>query len=65
LFYLKADEEFVRRRVLARTHRYMPAALLDSQFETLEEPEADEHTVVIPVEDRVADTVLAVLRRLA
>lgn len=36
--YLRGDYELIEKRVKARTHRYMPASLLKSQFETLEEP---------------------------
>jgi gluconokinase len=36
--YLKGSYELIRSRVEKRHHRYMPASLLKSQFETLEEP---------------------------
>ena len=35
--YLKGSKEVIRKRMEQRSH-YMPPALLDSQFETLEEP---------------------------
>lgn len=38
--YLKADRDLIRGRVAARTDHFMPASLVDSQFETLEEPGA-------------------------
>lgn len=37
--YLKADRELIRERVSNRTEHFMPASLVDSQFETLEEPD--------------------------
>jgi gluconokinase len=37
--YLKADAALVRERVAAREGHFMPAALVDSQFATLEEPD--------------------------
>jgi gluconokinase len=37
--YLKADRELIRARVAARSDHFMPASLVDSQFETLEEPD--------------------------
>jgi gluconate kinase len=43
----------------------MPATLLDSQFETLEEPTADEHPVVVPVGGSLQSTVIELLRLLA
>ena len=36
--YLKGTPELIRRRLEARTHHFMPAALLPSQFAILEEP---------------------------
>jgi gluconokinase len=42
--YLKADAALVRERVSAREGHFMPAALVDSQFATLEEP-ADALTI--------------------
>lgn len=35
--YLKGDKELIHQRMLSRNH-FMPASLLDSQFEALEEP---------------------------
>jgi gluconokinase len=39
LIYLKADYELIKKRLSERRGHYMHPALLDSQFETLEEPE--------------------------
>jgi gluconokinase len=36
--YLHGSAELIRTRMAARSHRYMPAALLDSQLATLEPP---------------------------
>jgi len=36
--YLKGSEELIASRIAARHHEYMPASLLRSQFETIEEP---------------------------
>ncbi len=38
LVHLQGSIEFLRERMKARKHKYMPAALLASQFETLEPP---------------------------
>lgn len=38
LVFLNANIEFIRARVTTRQHKYMPASLLASQFETLEPP---------------------------
>lgn len=37
--YLRADRELIRRRLADRKGHFMPATLIDSQFEALEEPE--------------------------
>lgn len=41
LVYLKGDHELIRERLNDRTGHYMNPKLLDSQFETLEEPEGN------------------------
>ena len=38
IVYLHGAAELLRERIKARQHRYMPAALLDSQLATLEPP---------------------------
>jgi len=38
LVYLRGTEALIARRLSERKHEYMPALLLASQFETLEEP---------------------------
>ncbi len=47
LAYLRGDFETIARRLEARAGHYMPAALLCSQFETLEEPAHG--AIVVPV----------------
>jgi gluconokinase len=49
--YLKGSEELIRRRVGARHHEYMPASLLHSQFETLEEPLPGEPVIAIDADE--------------
>jgi gluconokinase len=61
LVYLKGDAALIGRRLRARKHHFMPAALLESQFATLEEPRADEHPVIVSVAlspRRVVGTIL-------
>ena len=43
----------------------MPASLLHSQFELLEEPGADEHPIEVSVEGTLAQTVTELLGKLA
>jgi carbohydrate kinase (thermoresistant glucokinase family) len=64
LVYLKCTQEVILQRIVARHHRYMPSSLLQSQFDTLAEPDADEHPVTVIVQDSAAETVLELLRRL-
>lgn len=44
---LDNSREEILRRLTARTHEFMPASLLDSQFATLERPSADEPVLVL------------------
>ena len=49
LVYLKGDAELIGRRMAKRHGHFMPAALLQSQFDTLEEPGPDENPIVVSV----------------
>jgi len=44
--YLKGSFALIHRWMVARKGHFMPAALLKSQFETLEEPSAEEKDVI-------------------
>ena len=50
LVYLKGSRELIGERMAQRQHHFMPTALLDSQFATLEEPSVDESPLVMSVE---------------
>jgi carbohydrate kinase (thermoresistant glucokinase family) len=65
LVYLRGDEEVIADRISRRAHQYMPASLLRSQFETLEEPGEDEHAVLVQVHGSIAETVTTLLRKAA
>jgi gluconokinase len=45
--YVKGSQALIEARVAARHHEYMPASLLRSQFEALEEPKPDEPVVTV------------------
>ena len=50
LVHLRGSIEFIRARMATRKHKYMPAALLESQFDTLEPaPDAVEIDAGLPV----------------
>ena len=52
LVYLKGSYDLIRRRMAARHEHFMPVALLDSQFATLQEPTPDEHPIIVDVGGR-------------
>jgi gluconate kinase len=47
-----------------REGHFMPASLLGTQFATLEEPMADEHPIVVSIEQPASQVVDAILARL-
>jgi gluconokinase len=57
--YLKGSKELIRRRMQSRANHFMPAALLDSQFATLEEPT---NAIVVEIENPVSVIVEKLLR---
>lgn len=65
LVYLKGSPELVRQRLAARHEHFMPASLLDSQFETLEEPGADERAIVISIERRPEEIIAQIAAAIA
>jgi len=64
LIYLKGDMGLIGRRIATRHEHFMPAALLQSQFDALEEPGPDENPVVVSVEPRPREIVAQVLEAL-
>jgi gluconokinase len=44
--YLKGAYDFIFQRMQSRKNHFMPAGLLQSQFETLEEPDTDEKDII-------------------
>jgi carbohydrate kinase (thermoresistant glucokinase family) len=64
LVYLRGGRDLIRRRLTARKHHFMPAALLDSQLAVLEEPRADEDPMIVNIAmapRKVAATIIAQL----
>jgi len=62
LVYLKGSRDLIQHRMAARHEHFMPVALLDSQFATLEEPAPDEHAVVIDIGGTPAELVARIVR---
>lgn len=66
LVYLKGSYELIHNRLVARKEHFMPPALLDSQFASLEEPGPDERAIIVGI-DRppavIAAEILDTLKR--
>jgi len=65
LVYLKGSKELIARRMASRHEHFMPVALLDSQFATLEEPTADERPILVSVNAPPQTTVEKIVHLLA
>ena len=64
LVYLKGSRALIEQRMAMRHEHFMPAALLQSQFDTLEEPAPDEQALVVSVDDKpreIASSIAAAL----
>ena len=64
LVYLKGSHDLIHRRMAARHEHFMPVALLDSQFATLQEPTPDEHPVTVDVGGRPAEIAAEIVHQL-
>ena len=64
LVHLRGSRELIGRRMAARKGHFMPTALLDNQFATLQEPSAEERAIVVDVGGAPAEIVDEILRRL-
>ena len=63
--YLKGSMELISSRLAVRKHEYMPASLLKSQFDTLEEPGETENVIVIDIDkepEAIVDEIVDRLR---
>jgi carbohydrate kinase (thermoresistant glucokinase family) len=63
--YLHGDREVIESRLAARHGHYMPAALLDSQFATLEPPGPDEQFLTVEIGPDPSAQAAAIIARLA
>jgi gluconokinase len=66
--YLKGDKALIAKRITARHGHFMPPALLESQFATLQEPSADEHPITVSIAGtprEIVNNILAALRTAA
>jgi gluconokinase len=64
LVYLKGDRDLIARRLAARDAHFMPPSLLDSQLATLDEPQPDEHAIVVSIVPHPREIVEEIVKRL-
>jgi gluconokinase len=64
LVYLNGSYDGIHRRLVARHGHFMPVALLDSQFATLQEPTPDEHPIIVDVGSRPAEIAAEIVHQL-
>jgi gluconokinase len=65
LVYLRGSRDLIAARLAARHGHFFRPELLDTQFAALEEPEPDEHVLVVPVLDTPEEIVEEIVARLA
>jgi gluconokinase len=64
LVYLKGSRNLINRRMATRHQHFMPLALLDSQFATLQEPTPNKHPIAVNVGDRPVEIAIEIVRQL-
>jgi carbohydrate kinase (thermoresistant glucokinase family) len=64
LIYLRGNRDLIAQRLAGRCGHFMPASLLQSQIDTLEEPDPSEHPFTVDVEppaSRIAEEIIRLL----
>jgi carbohydrate kinase (thermoresistant glucokinase family) len=64
LIYLRGSKQLIHDRMEARKGHFMPPALLDSQFATLEEPGPEENPIVVGIDGTPEETIRLVIQDL-
>ena len=64
LVFLKGDRDLIARRIAARADHFMPSTLLESQFATLQELQADERPIVVTIVPHPREIVEAIVSEL-
>jgi gluconokinase len=64
LVYLKGDFGLIAARLKARKGHFMPPGLLQSQFDALEEPAADEHALTVSIDATPEEIAANLLKQL-
>ena len=65
IVHLAGDKALIAARMAARQGHFMPTALLDSQFATLEPPGAEENPLVVGIGPEPEAIVAEIVRRVA
>ena len=61
IVYLQGSQQLIADRLAQRKGHFMPPGLLDSQFKTLEPPDASEHAVTVSIDgavDEIGDDIV-------
>jgi carbohydrate kinase (thermoresistant glucokinase family) len=64
LVYLRGSRALIGERMAARKGHFMPTALLDSQFTTLQPPGPDEHPIIVDIDPPIARIVAEIAAQL-
>ena len=64
IIYLKGNRDLIASRLALRTGHFMPPALLESQFRTLEPPGSSENPIVVDIEAPVEEIVDHIVEKL-
>jgi len=64
IIYLDGTQELIASRLALRKNHFMPPGLLESQFKTLEPPDASENPVTVSIDGSVETVVDDILRQL-
>lgn len=62
--HLQGSQAMIAERIAARTHKYMPASLLDSQFAALQAPGPDEQALSLSVQSTPAELIAHIAQHL-
>jgi gluconokinase len=66
IVFLDGSQALIADRIARRKGHFMPPGLLDSQFKTLEPPQADEHPITVSIDapvEVIVENIVAQLRK--
>ena len=63
--FLDAPESLIAQRLALRSHHFMPASLLSSQFQTLEDPRHEGDVLTVDASGSIEQTLRAALRAIS